>query len=194
MADFPQKTKCVDDVLLWESSTVKCLWQDIEFIYRCAPQGVTFKIPWHPTTLLLLWLTSLAQIYVPVTSIYKFPTPKNLTDVRSWVGLLNQVSYAFSMAAMMLPFRELLKPGTHMSGLQSWIRSFRNLKRPLSERLRKAWESSTHKSIHALLSTGTRAVLAFGCSRSTVTVDSQVELSLVYPGRRWSPRNRRRPR
>ena len=43
-------------------------------------------------------------------AISDFPTPQNLTDVRSWFGLVNQVSFAFSMAEVMLPFRELLKP------------------------------------------------------------------------------------
>ena len=42
-------------------------------------------------------------------AITDFPTPKNITDVRSWFGLVNQVSYAFSMKETMLPFRELLK-------------------------------------------------------------------------------------
>ena len=45
-------------------------------------------------------------------AITEFPRPKNITDVRSWFGLLNQVSYAFSMAEKMLPFRQLLKPST----------------------------------------------------------------------------------
>ena len=44
--------------------------------------------------------------------ILDFPTPRNITDVRSWFGLVNQVSYAFSMAEKMLPFRQLLKPET----------------------------------------------------------------------------------
>ena len=43
-------------------------------------------------------------------AIQDFPTPKNLTDVRSWFGLVNQVSYAFSMTPAMEPFRALLKP------------------------------------------------------------------------------------
>ena len=43
-------------------------------------------------------------------AIKDFPTPKNLTDVRSWFGLVNQVAYAFSMTTTMLPFRDLLKP------------------------------------------------------------------------------------
>ena len=41
-----------------------------------------------------------------------FPTPKNIADIRSWFGLVNQVAYAFSMTARMLPFRDLLKPST----------------------------------------------------------------------------------
>ncbi|XP_057312316.1 uncharacterized protein K02A2.6-like [Hydractinia symbiolongicarpus] len=43
-------------------------------------------------------------------AITDFPVPKNITDVRSWFGLVNQVSYTFSMADNMAPFRDLLKP------------------------------------------------------------------------------------
>ena len=38
------------------------------------------------------------------------PTPKNITDVRSFFGLINQVSYAFASIQKMAPFREFLKP------------------------------------------------------------------------------------
>ena len=44
--------------------------------------------------------------------ITEFLKPKNITDVRSWFGLLNQVVYAFSMAERILPFKDLLKPAT----------------------------------------------------------------------------------
>ena len=47
-----------------------------------------------------------------IEAIRDFPTPKNITDVRSWFGLLNQVSYTFSMATRIQPFRQLLKPNT----------------------------------------------------------------------------------
>ena len=42
-------------------------------------------------------------------AMYDFPTPQSLRDIRSWFGLVSQVSYALSMANTMLPFRELLK-------------------------------------------------------------------------------------
>ena len=48
-------------------------------------------------------------------TIRDFPAPKNITDMRSWFGLINQVSYAFDSAERMLPFRQLLKPNTPFS-------------------------------------------------------------------------------
>ena len=48
------------------------------------------------------------QRYLQATK--DFPTSKNITDVRSWFCLLNQVSYAFSMAKRLQPLRQLLKP------------------------------------------------------------------------------------
>ena len=33
-------------------------------------------------------------------------------DIRSWFGLINQVSYAFAATEHMLPFHQLLQPGT----------------------------------------------------------------------------------
>lgn len=48
-------------------------------------------------------------------AIHDFPTPANMTDVRSWFGLINQVSYAFAATERMLPFHQLLKPGMPFS-------------------------------------------------------------------------------
>ena len=41
--------------------------------------------------------------------IQNFPSPKNITDIRSFFGLVNQVNYAFAQAPVMAPFRDLLK-------------------------------------------------------------------------------------
>ena len=48
-------------------------------------------------------------------AILNFPRPSNITDVRSWFGFINQVSYAFATADRMLPFREALKSGSKFS-------------------------------------------------------------------------------
>ena len=43
-------------------------------------------------------------------AIRNFPTPTDISGVRAWFGLVNQVAYAVSVADIMLPFRHLLKP------------------------------------------------------------------------------------
>ena len=40
-------------------------------------------------------------------AIRDFLTPANITDVRSWFGLINQVSYAFAANECILPFCQL---------------------------------------------------------------------------------------
>ena len=47
-----------------------------------------------------------------IEAIKELPKPRNITDVRSWFGLINQVAYAFASADRMKPFRKLLKPSS----------------------------------------------------------------------------------
>ena len=44
-----------------------------------------------------------------LAAIRDFPRPKDITGIRSWYGLVEQVSYAFAKSELMEPFRELLK-------------------------------------------------------------------------------------
>ena len=39
-------------------------------------------------------------------------TPRNIHNIRSWFGLINQVSYAFASSEKLQPFRHLLQPNT----------------------------------------------------------------------------------
>ena len=119
VADFPNKTKCVDDALLWESDVEKSTWQTINYIDLCGRKGITFNIPKFvlaEETVEFAGFEVTSQSVRPchqyLQAILDFPTPGNITDIRSWFGLLNQVSYTFSMAPKMQPFRALLKPGT----------------------------------------------------------------------------------
>ena len=44
-----------------------------------------------------------------LSAIQNFPAPKNITDARSWFGLVNQVAWAYSLGPIMQPFRDLVK-------------------------------------------------------------------------------------
>ena len=52
-----------------------------------------------------------------VGSIATFPSPGNLPDLRSFMGLVNQVaSFSADIAEALTPLRPLLKPGTDFVG------------------------------------------------------------------------------
>lgn len=116
--DFPQITKCVDDSLLWSNSMEEAFFQAVQWLDLCGRNGIVL----NPTKFVFskqtvdyagfqITPTSVKPCLKSLEAIKEFPTPKNITDVRSWFGLINQVSYAFASADRMLPFRDLLKPG-----------------------------------------------------------------------------------
>ncbi|XP_066931785.1 uncharacterized protein [Clytia hemisphaerica] len=120
VSDFPDKIKVIDDALLWSEDLEasfyhhSCKWLDI-----CGKNGIIqnpskFKFGENIVEFagFEITLDSVRPAPSMLRAITDFPTPKNITDVRSWFGLINQVSYAFSMTETMLPFRELLKPKT----------------------------------------------------------------------------------
>ena len=102
VAHNPQKTMCIDDSLLWSNSIEESFWQAINWLDICGRNDITFNL----TKFVFISDTVESagfQITDSITPCYMqaildFPRPKNITDICSWFGLLNQVSYAFSMA------------------------------------------------------------------------------------------------
>ena len=118
VAHIPRKTKCIDDTLLWSDSIEECFFHTIRWLDTCGRNGITLnprKFVFAANTVEFagfeISLNSVRPCEKYFTAIRDFPTPKNITDIRSWFGLVNQVSYAFSTTDKMLPFRDLLKPG-----------------------------------------------------------------------------------
>ena len=119
---FPQslhnKTKCVDDTLLWEENLEKAFFQTCEFLTLCGENGILLnpsKFQFAEETVQFAGFKITSTGVQPsdeyLDAILSFPTPTDITGVRSWFGLINQSSYAFSMTNRMSPFRESLKPG-----------------------------------------------------------------------------------
>ena len=117
VADIPQKTKCIDDTLLWADSIEKSFHQAVQWLDRCSRNGITLnpeKFSFGQDEVEFAGFTITLDSVKPckrlLRAIEDFPMPKNITDIRSWFGLLNQVSYAFSMAKLLQPLRQPLKP------------------------------------------------------------------------------------
>lgn len=118
IAHFKNKTKCIDDTLLWEEDIEKSFFQVCEFLTLCGENGITL----NPSKFQFAEdIVEFAGFKITPTNVQpsdkyldavcNFPTPTDITGMRSWFGLVNQSAYAFSMTEIMAPFRDALKPG-----------------------------------------------------------------------------------
>ena len=111
--------RCVDDSLLHDPKT--CLedhwWRTIEFIDLCARTGIVlnlekfqFSQPVVDFAGFRITEDTVEPLPKYIDAIKGFPTPKNIKDIRSWFGLVNQVAHYAQLRDMMAPFREFLSP------------------------------------------------------------------------------------
>jgi hypothetical protein len=119
VAHIKNKTKCIDDTLIWAPTIEDSFFRAVEWLDICGKNGITlnpekFVFAQNDVEFAGFEITnnSVRPCQKYLNAIRNFPQPKNITDIRSWFGVVNQVSYTFSMTDRMLPFRKLLKPGT----------------------------------------------------------------------------------
>ena len=117
IADVKNKTKCVDDAILWSNSIQESFIQTCEFLTLCSKNGVVFnkkKFQFCQDEVEFAGFSIGKNTVKPsekiLESIKDFPVPKTISDVRGWFGLVNQVAPFFANRPVMEPFRELLKP------------------------------------------------------------------------------------
>ena len=118
VADIGDKTKCVDDTLLWSDTIEGSYFQAVQWLDICGRNGIilnpekfVFSAPTVDFAGFTITMTDVRPCSRYLEAIRDFPQPHNITDIRSWFRLVNQVAYAFSMAERMHPFRKLLKNG-----------------------------------------------------------------------------------
>ncbi|CAG2218786.1 unnamed protein product [Mytilus edulis] len=175
VADIPNKTKCVDDVLLWADSIEESFFQAVQWLDICGRHGITLnpeKFIFGQDIVEFAGFEITSNTVRPcmkyLKAILDFPTPRNITDVRSWFGLVNQVSYAFSMADKMLPFRQLLKPGTPFFWDEHINKLFEESKAAIISEIEEGVASLIKVNRHVLLQIGQKLVSASGYFRNIV--------------------------
>ena len=115
-AKFKRVSRCVDDSLLWDSTIEDAFWHTHDYLNHCSKNGIIFnqeKFVFAKKTCEFAGFELTPDGYRPparmLDAIQNFPTPKNVHDIRSWFGLVNQVAYAFAQSQTMAPFRDHLK-------------------------------------------------------------------------------------
>ena len=97
--------RCVDDSLLWDVNIEDSFWHMHEYLKHCSDNGIVFttkKFIFAEKTCEFAGFELTPTGYKPperiLNAIRDFPTPKTITDMRSWFGLINQVSHYFAQA------------------------------------------------------------------------------------------------
>lgn len=130
VSHIPNKSKVIDDTILWADNLTNSFHQAVNWLDICGRHGITLnpeKFVFGQDTVEFAGFeitpTSVRPCRKYLDAIRSFPTPANITDIRSWFGLINQVSYAFAASARMQPFRQALKPGSPFT----WNEELNNL-------------------------------------------------------------------
>ena len=117
--DFQDYKKCIDDTCLWAQTPEQIFYKTCQYLTLCSRAGIIFnrkKFQYGSKTVDFLGFTITEDSIKPsaeyLEAIRDFPRPTDITGIRSWFGLVNQVAFAFAQTKVMLPFRDLLKPTT----------------------------------------------------------------------------------
>ena len=117
ITDVKNKTKCVDDTVLWAQTIQESFHQTCSFLSLCSQNGIVFnqkKFQFCRDEVefagFMISSDSVRPSEKILESIRDFPVPKTISNVRGWFGLVNQVAPFFANRPVMEPFRELLKP------------------------------------------------------------------------------------
>ena len=132
----------VDDSLLWGYDIKEMFEKTCSYLSPCGRSGILQnpeKFQFCSKTVnwagFVIGDDSVKPMPHLTKAIREFPTPHNKTDLRSFMALVQQVSYATAVAPLLLPFRKLLKddiPWEWTSELQQTFMATREL---LAERI-----------------------------------------------------------
>ena len=119
IADIQRKTKCVDDTVLWDDDLETHWWRMIDYLELMGREGIVLnpsKFQFASKHIEFAGFEITADDVRPLPkyldAINCFPRPKNISDVRAWFGLVNQVSHYGKLVDIMAPFKCLLSPKT----------------------------------------------------------------------------------
>ena len=115
LAHMTRLVRCVDDSLLHDDNLEEHWWRVIEFLEVAGNGGVVlnidkFQFAQKSVDFAGFRITEDTVEPLPkyLDAIREYPTPSNITDIRSWFGLVNQVSHYAQLRDLMEPFRKFL--------------------------------------------------------------------------------------
>ena len=117
LSDFERKERCVDDTIFHDTDLEEHWWRAIDFLITCGKAGIVinpkkFQFCKREVDFAGFRITENKIQPLPkyIDAIRAFPTPTNLTDIRSWFGLINRVANYAKLRESMRLFKPFLSP------------------------------------------------------------------------------------
>jgi len=117
LSEFERQKRCIDDIIHYDDELENHWWRTIELLELLGKNGVILnsdKFQFCQKEIdfagFRLSETGIAPLPKYLASIRNFPTPTSITDIRSWFGLVNQVSHYAQLRDLVEPFRKFLSP------------------------------------------------------------------------------------
>ena len=106
---MPAWRRCIDDTLLWSSNLEDSFLQCAKYLTFCGTEGIIF----NPKKLEIgkkqvnifgfrMSQTGVLPSENQIESLSKYPTPKNLRDMRGFMGLVNQSTFSSNFRSILV--------------------------------------------------------------------------------------------
>ena len=112
LADFPRKERCIDDICHFDANLEEHWWRTIDLLIILGKSGIIlnphkFQFAKRSVEFAGFRVSESAIEPLPkyLDAIRGFPTPKNVTDVRSRFGLVNQMANYAQLRDLIAPFK-----------------------------------------------------------------------------------------
>ena len=117
LTDFLRQERCIDDTVFYDNNLEEHWWRTIDFLSLVGRAGIVLnqdKFQFAQQTVDFAGFRVSASSVEPLPkfldAIREFPTPANITDIRSWFGLINQVANYAQLRDHLAPFKPFLSP------------------------------------------------------------------------------------
>ena len=151
IADVVRETKCVDDHLLWDDKDALLThwWRIIDFLILVGSNGIVlnpqadkFQFAKDEVKFAGFLISDHKVKHLPryLNAIANFPCPTNIEDVRSWFGLVNQVSHYGQLSDIVAPFKPLLSPKCPFKWTPELEQAFLQSKSAIVDEIKKGVE------------------------------------------------------
>lgn len=117
LSNFERKERCVDDTVHYDQTLEAHWWRTIDLLTRLGQSGIVLnpgKFQFAERSVDFAGFRVSDSTIEPLPkyldAIRDFPSPSSTTDIRSWFGLVNQVSNYAQLRDTMAPFKPFLSP------------------------------------------------------------------------------------